>query len=89
MNPAAPQTDALVTQLLLLPDGSVLADNLTPAMASLLMRLGLRPHPASQRSLRRSVDGASEAQGRRGGAARASWGSSTHGNTQHSTKGPQ
>jgi hypothetical protein len=89
MNPTPPQTDELVTQLLLLPDGSVLADNLTPVMASLLMHLGLQPHPASQCRLSRSADPASETQDRRGSAGRASWRSSTHGNTQRNTKGPQ
>ena len=51
MTPLHSPTSALLSELLLLPDGSVLADKLTPAMAALLTSIGLNPHAATQSQL--------------------------------------
>jgi len=51
MIPPPSPTSALLSELLLLPDGSVLADKLTPAMAALLTSIGLKPHAATQAQL--------------------------------------
>jgi len=45
-SPTAPTQ--LVTQLLIMPGGIVLADNLTREMASCLQEMGLHPDPATQ-----------------------------------------
>ena len=52
MKNTAPNSDALVTHFLVLPDGSVLAENLTPAMAAVLRQLDLRTDLNAQSSLR-------------------------------------
>lgn len=43
--------DALESDLLLLPDGTVLANRLTPSMAALLARIDLYPDPGYQSHL--------------------------------------
>jgi len=57
MKPARPTSESLLTSLLLMSDGSVLADNLTPAMAAVLHELGLRADPATQSSRSRDPAG--------------------------------
>lgn len=52
MTKDAPTPDGLVTRLLLLPDGSVLAENLTPSMAAALRKVSIHADPHTQASLR-------------------------------------
>jgi hypothetical protein len=63
-----PQTETtpLVTKLLVLSDGSVLANNLTPAMAAALARIDLHPSATTQRSLTRGGEVAVEPEYRHG-----------------------
>lgn len=50
----------LVTELLLLSDGSVLADHLTPAMAAVLKAIGLVPDTRTQCDLVGALTSATE-----------------------------
>ncbi len=50
MKPLPTPSTPLVTELMLLPDGTVLADNLTPTMADALRRIQLHPDTRTQRS---------------------------------------
>jgi hypothetical protein len=52
MTKDTPTPDALVTRLLLLPDGTVLAENLTPSMAAALKQMCVHAEPETQASLR-------------------------------------
>jgi len=51
MTPPPSPESTLLSELLVLPDGSVLADKLTPTMAALLTKIGLSPHPSTQARL--------------------------------------
>jgi hypothetical protein len=48
MKPHNATAGSLVTELLLLPDGSVLADRLTPTMLQLLLQMHLRTDVRTQ-----------------------------------------
>jgi hypothetical protein len=52
MKPSPTTSEGLVTHLLVLPDGSVLAENLTPSMAAVLEKINVRTDPGTQASLR-------------------------------------
>lgn len=53
----------LTTELLVLPDGTVLTNSLTPAMAELLKRLNLRVSDQTQGRFRSALRSETEAQG--------------------------